>query len=387
MTTTRDYYDILGVARSAAQDDIKKAYRKLAFQHHPDRNKDNPQAEEKFKEAAEAYEVLGDPEKRKIYDQFGHQGVRQSGQARGFGSFEEIFHAFGDIFGMGGAGGGGGGSIFDEFFGGFSQSQAGPRKQRGASLKCQIEISLEEAWKGTERTIEVGRNEHCSECKGSGAAAGSSSVVCSTCRGKGVVHQTQGFFSIRTTCGRCHGEGAVIEHPCKRCRGAGTEKVKREITVRVPAGVDTGTQVRITGEGEPGPRGGPRGDLYCIVVVKPHALFEREGDDLHLEIPVGFANLVLGTRIEVPTLGGNETIALPARTAGNTVLRVRGKGMPNLRGGGRGDLLVRVNIDVPKKLTKRQEELLRELQAIEEENVSPERKSFLSKMKDLFGSK
>jgi molecular chaperone DnaJ len=385
MTTTRDYYDILGVARSASQDDIKKAYRKLAFQHHPDRNKDNPSAEEKFKEAAEAYEVLGDPEKRKIYDQYGHQGVRQSGQARGFGSFEEIFHAFGDIFGMGGAGGGG--SIFDEFFGGFSQAQAGPRRQRGASLKCQIEITLEEAWKGTERTIEVARNEHCSECKGSGAAAGSSSVVCPTCRGKGVVHQSQGFFSIRTTCGRCHGEGAVIEHPCRRCRGSGTEKVKREITVRVPAGVDTGTQVRISGEGEPGPRGGPRGDLYCIVVVKPHPLFEREGDDLHLDIPVGFAHLVLGTRIEVPTLGGNETIALPARTAASTVLRVRGKGMPSLRGGGRGDLLVRVQIDVPKKLTKRQEELLRELQSIEEENVSPERKSFLSKMKDLFGSK
>jgi len=385
MTTTRDYYEILGVAKTASQDEIKKSYRKLAFQFHPDRNKEDPKSEEKFKEAAEAYEVLGDPEKRKIYDQFGHQGVRQSGQARGFGSFEEIFSAFGDIFGMGGrGGGGGGGSIFDEFFGGFAQPQSGPRRQRGASLKCQIEIALEEAWKGTERTIEVTRNEHCSECSGSGAAAGSSPVTCPVCRGKGVVHQSQGFFSIRTTCGRCHGEGAVIEHPCRRCRGAGTEKVKREIVVRMPPGVDTGTQVRIAGEGEPGPRGGPRGDLYCIVAVKPHPLFERDGDDLHLEIPVGFANLVLGTKIQVPTLSGTETISLPARTPSHTVLRVRGKGMPSLRGGGRGDLLVRVAVDMPKKLTKRQEELLRELQGIDDENVSPERKSFLSKVKDLF---
>jgi molecular chaperone DnaJ len=334
MTTTRDYYEILGIAKNASQEDIKKSYRKLAFQFHPDRNKDDPKAEERFKEAAEAYEVLGDPEKRKIYDQFGHQGVRQSGQARGFGSFEEIFSAFGDIFGMGGrGGGGGGGSIFDEFFGGFTQQQAGPRRQRGASLKCQIEITLEEAWKGTERTIEVTRNEHCGECSGSGAAAGSSPVTCPVCRGKGVVHQSQG---------------------------------------------------RIAGEGEPGPRGGPRGDLYCIVVVKPHALFERENDDLHLEVPVGFASLVLGTKIQVPTLAGNETISLPSRTPSNTVLRVRGKGMPSLRGGGRGDLLVRVTVDVPKKLTKRQEEILRELQSIDEENVSPERKSFLSKVKDLF---
>ncbi len=384
MTTSRDYYEVLGVARSATPDEIKKSFRKLALQFHPDRNKDDPTAEEKFKEAAEAYEVLSDADKRKIYDQYGHAGVRQGGHARGFSNFEEIFQHFGDIFGMGG--GGGRSSIFDEFFGAFTGAAPNSRRQRGASLKCQIEISLEEAAGGTERTIEVTRNEHCGECGGSGAAAGSSPVACPVCRGKGVVHQSQGFFSIRTTCGRCHGEGKVIERPCRRCRGAGAEKVKKEITVRVPAGVDSGTQVRISGEGEPGPRGGPRGDLYCIVQVKPHPLFERDGEDLHLEVPVSFTNLVLGTRIDVPTLSGPATLTVPARTAANTVMRLRGKGMPSLRGGAPGDLLVRIAVDMPKKLTRRQEELLRELQNLDDENVSPERKSFLGKVKDLFGT-
>jgi molecular chaperone DnaJ len=384
-TTNRDYYEVLGVARTATADEIKKAFRKLALQFHPDRNKEDPAAEEKFKEAAEAYEVLSDAEKRRIYDQYGHAGVRQSGGGRGFSSFEEVFQHFGDIFGMRG-GGGGGGSIFDEFFGAFTGAQQGARRQRGASLKCQLEISLEEAAKGTERTIEVTRHEHCPECNGSGAAAGSSPVVCPTCRGKGVVHQSQGFFSIRTTCGRCHGEGEVVEKPCRKCRGAGVEKVKRQITVRVPPGVDSGTQVRLTGEGEPGPRGGPRGDLYCVVLVKPHPLFQRDGEDLHLEVPVSYPALVLGTRIDVPTLAGAASLQIPARTAANTVLRLRGKGMPSLRGGGSGDLLVRIAVDMPKKLTKRQEELLKELHGVEEENVSPERKSFLGKVKDLFGA-
>jgi molecular chaperone DnaJ len=384
MSTNRDYYEILGVARTASPDDIKKAFRKLALQYHPDRNKEDPSAEEKFKECAEAYEVLSDAEKRRIYDQYGHAGVRQSGSARGFSSFEEIFQHFGDIFGM--RGGGGSGSIFDEFFGSYAGRGAGPRRQRGASLKCQLEIPLEDAAKGTERTIEVTRNETCPECKGSGAASGSSPIVCPECRGKGVVHQSQGFFSIRTTCGRCHGEGEVVEHPCRRCRGTGVEKVKREITVRVPPGVDSGTQIRLAGEGEPGPRGGPRGDLYCIIAVRPHPLFQRDGEDLHLEVPVTYPNLVLGSKVEVPTLGGPAELVVPARTPANTVMRLRGKGMPSLRGNRPGDLLVRLVVDMPKKLGKRQEELLRELQSIEDESVSPDRKSFLGKVKDLFGS-
>ncbi|MBM4014988.1 MAG: molecular chaperone DnaJ [Planctomycetes bacterium] len=388
MSTQRDYYEILGVARTATADEIKKAFRKLALQYHPDRNKDDPKAEEKFKECAEGYEVLSDPDKRKIYDQYGHAGVRQSGQARGFGSFEEVFQAFGDIFGMGGGGRGGGGSVFDEFFGGFGGGGkgAGPRRQRGATLKCQLDISLEEAARGTERTIDVARNESCGDCGGAGAAPGSSATVCPACRGKGVVHQSQGFFSIRTTCGRCQGEGETLEHPCRKCRGTGTEKARRELKVKLPAGVDTGTQVRLAGEGEPGPRGGPRGDLYCIVNVKEHALFRREEDDLHLDVPVSYTGLVMGTRVDVPTLSGPATLTVPQRTAAGTVMRLRGKGIPSLRGGGPGDLLIRLTLDMPKKLTKRQEELLRELQQQDEENVSPERKSFLGKVKDLFSA-
>ena len=386
MTTSRDYYEILGVARTATADEIKKSFRQLALKFHPDRNKDDPAAEEKFKEAAEAYEVLSDAEKRKIYDQFGHAGLKQSGGARGFSGFEEIFQHFGDIFGAGRGGSGGGGSIFDEFFSQFTGQPGGARRQRGASLKCQLEITLEEAAKGTERTIEVSRNEHCGECSGSGAAAGSSPAVCPACRGKGVVQQSQGFFSIRTTCGRCHGEGEVIEHPCRKCRGTGAEKVKRELNVKIPAGIDNSMQIRVAGEGEPGPRGGPRGDLYCVVMVRPHPLFERDGDDLRIEIPVGYSSLVLGTKIEVPTLQGPASLTIPARTAASTVMRLRGKGLASLRGHGTGDLLVRVTVDMPKKTTKRQEELLRELAQIEEENVSPERKSFLGKVKDLFGA-
>jgi len=383
MTTSRDYYEILGVARTAAPEEIKKAFRKRALESHPDRNKGDPSAEERFKEAAEAYEILSDPEKRRIYDQYGHAGVRQGGHARGFSSFEEIFQHFGDIFGMRG---GGGGSVFDEFFGNFTGAGTGARRQRGASLKCRLEIPLEDAARGTERTIEVTRNENCADCGGGGAAPGSSPVACPVCRGKGVVHQSQGFFSIRTTCGRCHGEGEVVERPCRRCRGTGAEKTKREITVRVPPGVDSGTQVRLAGEGEPGPRGGPRGDLYCVIAVKPHPLFQREGEDLHLQVPVSYADLVFGAKIEVPTLAGPATLHLQPRTAAATVMRLRGKGMPSLRGDGHGDLLVHITVDMPRKLTRRQEELLHELQSLDGENVSPERKSFLAKVKDLFST-
>jgi molecular chaperone DnaJ len=384
-TSGRDYYEILGVERAASPDEIKKAFRKAALQYHPDRNKGDPTAEEKFKEAAEAYEVLSDPEKRRVYDQYGHAGVRQGGYAPTFTSFEEIFQHFGDIFGMRG-GRGGGGSIFDEFFGGFAGPATASRRQRGASLKCELEISLEDAARGCERTIEVTRNDTCSPCRGSGAEPGSSPVACPVCRGKGVVHQSQGFFSIRTTCGRCHGEGEVVEKPCRRCRGTGAERVKRQITVQVPPGVDSGTQVRLAGEGEPGPRGGPRGDLYCVVRVRPHPLFERDGDDLRVSVPVSFSALVLGTRIDVPTLTGPATLELPPRTPPGTTMRLRGKGMPDLHGGPRGDLLVRVAVDMPKKLTRRQEELFLELAKIEEENVSPDRKSFLGKVKELFGA-
>ncbi len=383
MPTQRDYYEILGVERDSSSDDIKRAYRKRAMKFHPDRNPGDAEAEEKFKEAAEAYQILSDDEKRRMYDQYGHQGVNQNMGGRGFGSFEEIFSAFGDIFGSAGQGGG---SIFDEFFGFGGGRQAGAQRRRGASLKCEISISLPEAAQGTKRTIQVTRAENCGTCHGSGAAAGTSPSVCPYCHGMRQVQQSQGFFSIRTTCPRCRGEGEVIETPCKKCRGAGREKANREITVEIPPGVETGTQLRITGEGEPGPRGGPRGDLYVFVVVEPHSVFERQADDLLLEVPVGFAKLTLGTSIDIPTLDGKAELQIPKGTKSHRVFRLRGKGMPRLRGSGAGDLLVRTVADTPKKLTKRQEQLLKELAEIEDKNVSAEQKSFLDKMKDLFGS-
>ncbi len=383
-TTSRDYYEILGVERGAGAEEIKKAYRKLALKWHPDRNPGNPEAETRFKEAAEAYKILSDPQKRKIYDQYGHQGVREGGYAQGFGSFEEIFSAFGDIFGMGGRGG----TVFDEFFGfggGRGSSGAGQKQRRGASLKCGLKINLEEAARGTSRTIEVSRNDVCSSCSGSGSAAGSSPTVCPYCRGMGQVQQSQGFFSIRTTCPRCRGEGNVIENPCRNCSGIGVVKAKKEITIRIPPGVETGTQVRVPGEGEPGPRGGPRGDLYCFIDVEAHPLFEREGEELLFHLPISYSRLVLGTKVDIPTLNGRASLTIPARTASHTVFRMKGKGMPRLRGGGYGDLMVRVVADMPKKLTRRQEEILRELAEIEDDNLSPDRKSFMEKVKDLFG--
>ena len=379
MPTQRDYYEILGVARDASADAIRKAYRKLAMQHHPDRNPDDTEAERKFKEAAEAFQVLSDTEKRQRYDQFGHAAFQgPGGGAGGFTSFEDIFSAFGDIFGSRGRG-----STLDDFFGfggGGGGSGAG---RRGASLKCEIEISLEEAALGTSRTIQVKRSELCDECRGSGAQAGTSRTTCPTCGGHGQVQQSQGFFSVRTVCPHCRGEGTQVESPCRSCRGEGLAKVKREITVRIPPGVETGTQIRLSGEGDAGVRGGPRGDLYCFVIVRPHELFERDGENLLFQVPVSYPRLVLGTKLEIPTLTNKATLEIPSGTRSHTVFRLRGKGMPKLRGG-KGDLLVRVEVDSPKKLTRRQEELLRELAEIEEENVSPERKSFLAKVKELF---
>jgi molecular chaperone DnaJ len=384
MPTQRDYYEVLGVNRGASADEVKRAYRKLAMKYHPDRNPDDREAEERFKEAAEAYQVLSDGEKRRLYDQYGHQAFSQGSAARGFGSFEEIFSAFGDIFG---AGRSAGGSIFEEFFGfGGGGRTAADRGRRGASLKCEISISLEEAARGASRTIHVNRAEHCEECEGSGAAPGTKPVTCSYCNGLGQVQQSQGFFSIRTTCPRCHGEGEVVESPCRQCRGSGRIKAKREITVEIPAGVETGTQLRVHGEGEPGTHGGSRGDLYCFLHVEPHPLFERHGEDLLFELPVGFARLALGTKIDVPTLDGPTSLHIPRGTKSHSVFRLRSKGMPRLRGGGRGDLLARVVVDTPRKLTKRQEELLKELAEIEEQHVSPDRKSFLDKVKELFGN-
>lgn len=375
----KDYYQVLGVDRDATQDQMKRAYRKLAMKYHPDRNKGDGSAAELFKEATEAYEVLTDDGKRRIYDQYGHDGLKQGGYQRGFSSFEDIFSMFGDIFG------GGGGSIFEEFFNG--RGRGGGRRnrpQRGASLKCELDISLNDAFAGIEKTIDLKRSEICEECKGSGAKPGTSPQVCNQCRGAGEVLQSQGFFQLRTMCPQCGGTGQTIETPCTGCHGSGRTPMNRQITVRIPPGIHDSTQMRVTGEGEPGFNQGPRGDLYCIIRVHPHQLFERHEDDLIYEVPIAFSQAALGANLEVPSLNKKVVLKIPAGTQTGRVFRMKGLGMPNMYGHGRGDLLIRVKIETPKKMTKQQEKILREFAELEERNVTPERKSFFEKMKSLF---
>jgi molecular chaperone DnaJ len=372
----RDYYEVLGVAREATPELIKKAYRKCAMEFHPDRNPGNKEAEQKFKEAAEAYEVLNDPEKRARYDRFGHEGLRGAPQ-HDFSNFESIFEVFGDIFGgFGGGGGGGGGDFFS-----FGRRRGGPRA--GASLKVELELDFMEAAKGSEKTVEIRRAEPCETCKGSGAKPGTKPVNCSTCGGRGEVAATQGFFQIRTTCPSCGGQGSRIEKPCEACDGQGAVRKRREIKIRIPAGVEDGTRMRVAGEGEAGPQGGSSGDLYVFLTVRPHDFFAREGDDLICEVPITFPQAALGAKIKVPTLSGAEEIDLPRSTQSGTVFRLTGKGFPNLRGYGTGDELVRVVVETPKRISKRQEELLRELAALEEKDVAERRRSFLDKLKEF----
>jgi len=377
----RDYYHILEVDRSSSSDDIKRAYRKLAFKFHPDRNQGDAAAEQKFKDAAEAYEVLSSPEKRQIYDQFGHAGLQGAGAGpRGFSGVEDIFSAFGDIFG-----GTGRGSPFEDLFG-FGRSRAGGRGrvERGPSLKCQLELTLNEVDSGIEKTIELRRNETCESCSGSGARSGTKPATCRDCGGLGQVQMSQGFFTIRQTCPTCRGEGTIIESPCGECRGTGRTPRKREITVRIPAGIQDSAQLRVTGEGEPGRNDGPRGDLYCFVSVAPHKIFRRDEDDLILEMPISFSQAALGAELEVPTLHGVTPLQIPAGTQTNKVFRLRSKGLTRFRGHGKGDLKVQVVIETPRKLTPRQEELLREFADTEDQGISPRRKSFRDIVRDLF---
>ncbi len=377
MAQKRDYYEVLGVNRNADAAELKKAYRKLALKYHPDRNKGDSGAANKFKEASEAYEVLNDSEKRRIYDQFGHEGLDRGGYQRGFASFEDIFSMFGDIFG--------GGSFFDDFFGqGTSRRGSRTRPSRGASLKCEVQISLSDAFTGVDKTIDLNRKEICNNCNGTGAAPGTSVAVCSTCRGAGQVQQSQGFFALRTVCPTCSGAGEVVEKPCTYCRGTGRSPKKRRITVHVPAGVHDGTQMRVSGEGEPGYNSGPRGDLYCIIRVRSHPLFDRDGDNLICEVPISFSQAALGTEIDVPTISGTASLKIPTGTQTGKIFRLKKLGMPDVYGRGKGDLLVRVKIEVPHKLTARQKELLKEFAATEEKNVTPERKSFFKKVKKIF---
>jgi molecular chaperone DnaJ len=368
----RDYYEVLGVNRDADEDALKKAYRRLAMKHHPDRNPDNPKAEEAFKEAKEAYEVLSDANRRAAYDQFGHAGVEGQAAGGGGGFGGGFAEAFGDIFG--------------EIFGG-GRGRSGV--YRGADLRYNLEISLEEAARGTETRIRIPTHARCDTCSGTGAKPGTQPVACSTCDGHGQVRIQQGFFSIQQTCPRCHGSGRMIPTPCADCQGAGTVRQQKTLSVRIPPGVDEGDRIRLSGEGEPGANGGPAGDLYVVIQVREHAVFRREGSDLHCEMPVSIVTAALGGEIEIPTLDGHARIKVPAETQTGRVFRLRGKGIKPVRGNQTGDLLCHVIVETPVSLTPRQRELLEEFEAISSADPSrhqPRTRSWFDKVKEFFGS-
>ena len=348
----RDYYEVLGVSRTASEEEIKKAYRKLALKYHPDRNPNDPEAEEKFKEAAEAYEVLHDPEKRRLYDQYGHDGLQSTG-FEGFRGFEDIFASFG--------------SLFEEFFGlgGRRGGRSAPRA--GADLRYDLHITFEEAVFGTEKLLEFEKLETCVHCLGKRTAPGTRPTPCRLCGGFGQVERRQGFFALRTTCPQCHGEGTLITDPCPHCRGRGMVRVPKKLSVKIPAGIDNGSRLRLAGEGEEGSNGGPAGDLYVVVHVEPHAFFERHGNDLYCQVPVSFPQAALGAEVEVPSLYGPQKLTIPRGTQTGAMLRLRGCGVPDVRTGRRGDQIVQVVVKTPTRLTPRQEELLRELAALEGE--------------------
>ena len=372
----RDYYEVLGVAPNASEAELKKAYRRLAMQYHPDRNPDDQQAELRFKEVKEAYEVLSDAQRRAAYDQFGHAGV-EGGAGFGGGGFSGAGASFSDIFS----------DVFGDIFGG--GRGGGSRVFRGADLKMNLEIPLEDAVTGTERDIEVPSMVGCDLCGGSGAAEGSKPETCPTCQGHGDVRVQQGFFSIQQTCPRCRGSGTVVTDPCRRCGGAGRVRERRHLSVRIPAGVDTGDRIRLSGEGEPGENGGPPGDLYVQVVVSEHPLFQRDGNDLRCEIPVSFPVAALGGELEVPTLDGRVSLKVPAGTQSGKVFRIRGKGVRPVRGGSPGDLLCRVLVETPVNLTARQKELLEELAETMErggQKHNPRSNSWLDSVKSFFDS-
>lgn len=378
----RDYYEVLGVSKTATQDELKKAYRKLARKYHPDLNKDNPEAAEKFKECNEAYSVLSDEQKRAQYDQFGPEAFENVGMGGGPGA--------GGFGGFGGFGGSGMEDIFDMFFGGQGRggrsNNAGP--QRGADLRYDMEITFEEAAFGVEKEISLKRAERCEHCHGEGAEPGSKVETCPECHGSGYVRFTQntmfGQMVNERPCSRCHGEGKIISNPCKECGGSGTVKKTKKLKVKIPAGVDNGSRLRVGGEGEAGLKGGPSGDLYVYLYVKPHKFFERDGTTVLCEVPINIVQATLGAEIKVPTLDGQVTMKVPEGTQPGKVMRLKGKGIPSLRGGGRGDQLVRMKVVVPTKLTDKQKDALQKFADISKDNINPEEKSFLNKVKDFF---
>jgi molecular chaperone DnaJ len=390
----RDYYEVLGVNRDATEDDIKKAYRKLALKYHPDKNPGDKSAEEKFKEIGEAYEVLSDAQKRGAYDQFGHQAFSGAGRTAGAypgggaGGFHDPFEVFREVFG-----GAAGGSIFEEFFGG---EEAGGRRgrtggpQRGSDLRYEMEITFEEAVFGAEKEINISKLDQCGECDGTGAAPGSGLKNCSACGGRGQIVTSRGFFTMAQTCPRCQGAGRMVEKPCHQCRGEGRVERQSKIKVRIPAGVDNGSRLRSAGNGESGHRGGPPGDLYIVLHVRPHELFVRNGDDLLCEVPVSFATAALGGEVEVPTLDGSEkrirtaSVKVPPGTQSGTVFRLKGKGVTNVQGYGRGDQHVRVLVEVPTHLNSTQRKKLLEFAESCSADTNPMSKSFFEKVRRMF---
>jgi molecular chaperone DnaJ len=369
MATKRDYYEVLNVKRDASPDEIKKAYRQLALKNHPDKNPGDAEAERRFKEAAEAYEVLSDQAKRQRYDRYGHAGLEGAG-VHDFRNAEDIMSAFGDIFG---------GGLFGDLF---SQRRRGPRP--GQDLLYKLEIDLVEAARGATKAIDVTRQEYCSDCNGSGARKGTVATTCTYCGGQGQYVQSRGFFQMATTCPACGGEGVRVTDPCPRCRGNGRTPSVVHLTVPIPAGIESGMWLQLRGQGEPGDPGAPRGNLRIQVLVRKHPFFERSRNDLLCQVPISFPQAALGAEIEVPTLDGPERFNVPRSTQSGEVLRLKGRGMLDPHGRGRGDLLIEVVVETPRRLSARQEELLRELAEIEHEDVSPRRKSFFEKLRDYF---
>ncbi|MDM8526425.1 molecular chaperone DnaJ [Desulfococcaceae bacterium HSG8] len=364
MAGKRDYYETLGVNRNASDNEIKANYRKLAMKYHPDRNPGDKEAEEKFKEAAEAYEVLRDPQKRNLYDQYGHQGLEGSGFS-GFGGFEDIFSSFGDIF--------------EEFFGFGSGRRSRGRGQKGADLRYDMTLTFMDAAFGKETEINVQKMEACPECNGTMCEPGTQVETCSHCGGTGQVSRTQGFFTVRTTCPGCRGRGQSVPHPCNSCRGVGKIRTSKRVFVKIPAGVDSGSRLRLTGEGEPGAYSGPPGDLYVFIRVETHEFFERHNTNIVCQIPISFVQAALGARIDVPTLKGDKTLEIPKGTQPGDVFHFYGEGIPSLRNGKRGDQLIQVEVKTPTNLTKRQESILREFARLEEGKLT-------NKLKNMFRS-
>lgn len=381
-----DYYATLGVARGATQEEIKKAYRKLAIKHHPDKNPNDKDAEKQFKKVSEAYEVLSDEKKRQIYDQYGADAVKGgmgAGPSQGFSSMEEALRTF-----MGAFGGGGGGqqeSIFDSFFSFGGQQHAEAGGPQGASKKVSLTISFEECAKGTEKEIAITNHVTCDTCHGSGAKTAGGVKNCSTCHGYGHVQQSRGFFNMTSTCPKCHGSGQIITDPCSDCHSTGRIKKKQTVKVPIPAGIDDGMRIKLAGYGDAGERGGPSGDLYVYIQVKPHDVFHREGDDIVIDLPITFTEAALGCKKEIPTpLSGSCKITIPEGVQSGKVLRVKGQGMPNVHGQGTGDLLVEVHVETPVDLNDDQKRLLQEFQQLENPKNSPQRKGFFEKLKSMF---